>query len=511
MGGILLAQPVVPAGGVVDAAAYSREAAPGSIVTIFGANLAPGFAPATELPLPTALAGTSVEISDGVKTVLMPLYWVMPAQLAGQIPYDMGPHVTFRVLTGAGASDPDSLMLAPRAPKLFSVSEEGVGRAVVLHLDGQGATRQNPLKPGEWVSLYANSLGEVDPPIMAGYGAGDGSPGRPLSEVTAPVTAMIGGRPAIVAFAGLTPDLAGLYQLNVFTPYYDTIGDLPVTVSAEGVESQTGLSVPAEPNGFYLVIGAGKFPNGQTRNAVPGPGAAIVFMHDNVPIWGEDGLRQWTFSSPLGAAHAATSGLALTLRNQGVVVYDNNGIEDGTHGGFYDNSNGAVSDNEKPGLWEWYSMSNDLYGVFASYFRLPQTTTFDEIIGYFDGNGQPELRFNPASVYNRFRMNIWSNGAGEMPATNSFTGNVFSSDATPGIFSYSATDARRIFSTGAGEPLYRMVYKLDQPLTLEAGEYWFSHDTAVPESTPVAGAKTRAAAKGYKPAPPANAFVGGIE
>lgn len=508
LGGVLWAQPVIQQGSTVNAADYSRNLAPGSIVTIFGLNLAPGFVAATALPLPTSLGGTSVEITDGVRTARMPLYWVLETQLAGQLPYDMGPNLTVRVQTGAGTSGADRFALVARAPALFSVSQEGAGRAVVLHPNGQGATRQNPVKPGQWISIYANSLGPVEPPIPAGSGAGDGTAGNPWNVVSEPVDVTLAGRSARVGYAGLTPYLAGLFQINAFTPFYDLVGDLVLRVRAGSAESPDNISIPVEPNGWYLIIGAGKFPNGQTKNAVPGPGAAIVFRHENTGVWGQAGFRQWTFQSPLGPQHAATSGFALTLRNQGAIVYDNNGIEDGTHGGFYDNSSGAVSDSQKPGLWEWYSMSNDLYAIFAGHFRLTQVTTFDEIVGYFDGNGHPELRFDPNNVYNRFRMNIWSNGAGDMPAVNSVTGDVFTSDTTAGTFQFSATNVRRVFSDGAGEPIFRMVYRLAQPLTLQPGNYWFSHDCAVPEgaASPVIN-PTRAISNGYKPLPPASTFV----
>lgn len=479
--GVVWAQPVVPAGGTVNAADYSRAIAPGSIITVFGQNLAPGVEGAGGLPLPTALAGTSVEASDGTRTVLLPLYVVLETQVSGQLPYDIGPNVTVRVRTAEGVSDPDSFTLAPRAPRLFSVDQQGSGRAVLLHPDGELVSRQNPMKPGEWVSIYANSMGAVHPPIEAGMGAADGSTGNPWNVVTAEVGVTIGGRDATVDYAGLAPYLAGLYQVNVFTPYYDLMGDLLIAMGVGAAGSQGNISAPVEPNGFYLLLGAGKFPNGQAKNAIGVTRSAVAFLHETPEIWGQDGFGQWTHNSHLGQPFAATSGLALTLMSGGAILYDNNGIEDGSHAGYYDNGNGGVPDADKPGLWEWYSMSNNLNAVFAGYFRLTQWTTFDRIIGYFDGNGNSELPFDPENAYNRFRMNIWSNGAGDFPALAGFTGNVLSSDSTPGVFEFSPTQVERVFSDGFRDRIYRMVYTLETPITLEPGEYWFSHDTAVPE------------------------------
>lgn len=476
-------QPVINPAGTVNGADYSRALAPGAIAVVYGSQLASGFFPAPAMPLPTSLGGTSVQVSDGVRTVLAPLYYVMPGQVAFQLPYDMGPNVTVRVVTPAGTSNPDTLTLVGRAPRLFSVDQSGKGRAVALHADWEWVSRQKPMKPGEWISLYANSMGAVTPPIAAGVGAGDGKhPANPLNVIPVPTTVLIDNKPAQVGYAGLVPYISGVYQINVFTPYYDVLGDLEVRVVVEGASSQADMTLPAEPNGFYWVLGAGKFPNGQTRTAVPGPGSAIAFMHMDRELWGDDGYGRWTLNSHLGPEFRATSGLALTLRLGGVIVYDNNGIEDGTHGGYYDNSAGTVPDAQKPGLYEWYSMSGHLRAIFAGYFRLTQATTFDEIIGYFDGNGNPELRFDPANVYNRFRMNIWSNGPGGTPAVNSFTGDVFSSDSVPGTFELSRTNVDRVFRDGARDRIWRVVYRLSRPFTLPAGEYWFSHDVATPDS-----------------------------
>jgi hypothetical protein len=79
-------------------------------------------------------------------------------------------------------------------------------------------------------------------------------------------------------------------------------------------------------------------------------------------------------------------------------------------------------------------------------------------------------------------MNIWSDTTGPLPmTTGNFTGDVFSSDTTAGTFSFSNTGVNLISSNAgdAPKPIYRLVYRLAAPLTLPAGEYWFSHDASV--------------------------------
>ncbi|MCL5744640.1 MAG: hypothetical protein M1541_12045 [Acidobacteria bacterium] len=56
----------------------------------------------------------------------------------------------------------------------------------------------------------------------------------------------IGGKSADVSFSGLTPTVAGLYQINVTVPSGLTPGLQPVTVSIGGVTSNT-VNLPVQP------------------------------------------------------------------------------------------------------------------------------------------------------------------------------------------------------------------------------------------------------------------------
>jgi hypothetical protein len=266
-------------------------------------------------------------------------------------------------------------------------------------------------------------------------------------------------------------------------PFWNMIGDLPVRIRVGENESEQEISIPAEPNGIYWVISAGKFPNGQTLRGLKGSGSALAHVHNDPETFTNEGYRAWTKNVDRGQFGACdfgpVSGLALTLKNGATVVYDNNGIETGTAGNFYDNKGGGP-DQMKASLWTYASMTKNVESEFAGYFKLTQRTTFDQIIGYFDGNGNTELWFDAANVYNLFRMNIWSNASGNLPAAaNGFTGDVFSSDRTAGTFSYSQTDVPRVYQDGKVDATFRLVYTLARPMTLEAGEYWFGHDLSI--------------------------------
>ena len=69
--------------------------------------------------------------------------------------------------------------------------------------------------------IYCAELGVTNPPVADGVA----SPSSPPAQKQSPVTVTIGGQNANVSFAGLTPTLVGLYQVNVTMPAGVTPGN----------------------------------------------------------------------------------------------------------------------------------------------------------------------------------------------------------------------------------------------------------------------------------------------
>jgi uncharacterized protein (TIGR03437 family) len=62
-----------------------------------------------------------------------------------------------------------------------------------------------------------------------------------------PVTVLIGGQPAFVAFWGEAPDMvSGVMQINVQIPANVPSGNLPLSVSVGGSGTQSGVTVSVE-------------------------------------------------------------------------------------------------------------------------------------------------------------------------------------------------------------------------------------------------------------------------
>jgi uncharacterized protein (TIGR03437 family) len=474
--------PSILTGGTVNAADYSRSFAPGGYISIFGSNLASSTQQAQAYPFPTSLGGASVELvgSNGEQ---FPLWYASPTQINAQMPYDVPiRQVQVRVLTAAGASNIDTITVSARAPKIFTLDFSGHGAAVATNTSFQVLTAALPVKPADTIVLWMNSLGATSGNPVAGQPAPGTTPGSQPDMVLG-VTATINGLDAPVSFAGLSPGSSGLYQANVQAPFTTITGPVAVQVMVGGVTTQANVTIPFRQLGFYFSILGGKAVSGQTLNGVSGATSALAYRQSDPLTWGTTGLNAWTNNTGLGTAYSIASGLALTLRNGTSVVYDNNGLETASFGTFYDNTNGPPN-SQKPGLSDFYSMSNYFPLIFAGYFKLAQATTITELIGYFDALGVLDLPFDPQNPYVRYRMNIWSSVSGNLPKeTSNFTGDVFSSDTTAGTFTFSDTGVKVISSIPPPQDLpkaiYRLSYRLASPLTLPAGEYWFSHDASV--------------------------------
>jgi uncharacterized protein (TIGR03437 family) len=227
--------PVMAAGGVLNAASFlpSAPLSPGTIVSIFGSNLANGSASASKLPLGTQLSGTQVVIG-GMEA---PLLYADQGQINAIIPYGLQVNTNTQVivLQGNAYTSPQSITLAPAQPGFFTVTQNGTGQAIVIAPNGKLAQPGNPAKAGDEVVFYGVGLGGVTPTVVAGAAASS----SPLMTVSAAVSLTIGGHTASVKFAGLTPGFAGLYQVNALVPAGVTGNSVPVVLTVAEQPSPT--------------------------------------------------------------------------------------------------------------------------------------------------------------------------------------------------------------------------------------------------------------------------------
>ena len=83
-----LPTPAINSGGIVNATNTIAAISPGTVVVIYGANLAVGTCVTDMLPWPAQLACSPTRVTIGTRVA--PLYYVSPGQINAQIPSDLG-------------------------------------------------------------------------------------------------------------------------------------------------------------------------------------------------------------------------------------------------------------------------------------------------------------------------------------------------------------------------------------------------------------------------------------
>jgi uncharacterized protein (TIGR03437 family) len=219
--------PLVPAiGAVVNSASYqSGPAGPNTIVTFFYHNL-PG-----AQPLRALIDRLSVEILyDG------------PAQLNFVVPPTAIPNsiASLQISSGGNLLLATPLQIADVSPALFTVKQLGAGQASVLNQNYTYNGADAPAVPaarGSILMVYGTGFGVANPPGKDG-----------LSWLTSAVSAIVGGLPAEVTFAGLAPGYTpGLQQINVRIPDGSPTGAaVPIRLQIGGRSTQPGTTVAIE-------------------------------------------------------------------------------------------------------------------------------------------------------------------------------------------------------------------------------------------------------------------------
>lgn len=224
-------KPAIVGGSVVNAASFATKVSPGALATVFGSNFTgTGLDAIASLPLPSSLGGVSVLVNG----VAAPVLYESSGQINFQIPWETKPGTaTIAVSTNGYASSQVNVTVEAAAPGLFFQGSH----AVVQNSDFSLNSSSNPAKVGGTIMAYLTGAGAVSNQPKDGAAAGS----SPLSSVTSPVSATIGGKAADVSFAGLTPDFVGLWQVNIVVPTGLSKGSYPLTVTVNGQTSNSAI------------------------------------------------------------------------------------------------------------------------------------------------------------------------------------------------------------------------------------------------------------------------------
>src|SRR5262249_9317678 len=168
---LVVGTPTITQNGVVNGASFSKDAvvSPGSIVSLFGTNLAAATAVAASTSLPTTLGGTQVLVNGAA----VPLFFVSATQINFQMPPGI-PGSTAQVIgVSNGISSPAvTVNLASAVPGIFTVVPGGSGQGAVLNQDSSVNSALNPASLGSVIQIFATGLGATNPTAVAGQPAG---------------------------------------------------------------------------------------------------------------------------------------------------------------------------------------------------------------------------------------------------------------------------------------------------------------------------------------------------
>ena len=259
--------PSISSGGVVLAtlAPAVTTGAPNAIATVFGTEFAPAGTAASTPQLDdagkvaAALAETCVEVGGR----RAPMFAVTPGQINFQIPDQagIGPE-TVNVVRGCGTADErrsadESFNMAAAQPAFFLSSYTRQAIAAI-HQDQVNAVGPadlfpgvtTPAAPGEYITLYGTGFGATDPPLTAGQIPVRAYPDAPLTRLASTDVRVAFGdievAPTDIYYIGGAPCCAGLYQLVVKVPDNAPDGELPVTLTIDGVASPEGPFVAVQ-------------------------------------------------------------------------------------------------------------------------------------------------------------------------------------------------------------------------------------------------------------------------
>ncbi|HWE50023.1 MAG TPA: IPT/TIG domain-containing protein, partial [Bryobacteraceae bacterium] len=245
--------PGIPAATLNAASAITPQTvAPGSYVAIYGSALAEsGYGLATTTPFTSTLDGTQVFLGGQP----MPLYYASPTQINALVPQNLPANTVLQMVVQRGStrSAPIPLVITPYQPGIYSRNQAGTGQGSIeisgtALLAAPASANSRPAQRGaDYIAIYCTGLGPVagengEAPPADGVAASY----PPLYKTIAPVHVTVGGIDAPVVFAGLTPTLVGLYQVDAQVPDGAPAGDaIPVTIAitdpATGAVSQSNM------------------------------------------------------------------------------------------------------------------------------------------------------------------------------------------------------------------------------------------------------------------------------
>jgi uncharacterized protein (TIGR03437 family) len=225
--------PFIDKGGVKNGAGETPEpiVAPGSIVSVFGVNLAAGEERGPLTPLRQTLAGVTMRSAG----MLLPLFYVSPTQINAQLPFEIGESDQTMTVNVPGKPDVKvTFTVARNAPGLFAAPLGDTAYGVATHADGTSVTIDSPVAAGETITLYGTGFGPYKGLAPTGFAL----PADPNFVLADAVTVVAGDTDLQPTYAGVAAQKVGVNAVSFkIAEGLPTGGNMPVKVRINGHES----------------------------------------------------------------------------------------------------------------------------------------------------------------------------------------------------------------------------------------------------------------------------------
>ena len=229
---------------VSNASGAAGAVAPGEVVVIYGSGLGPAQLATYQPyggPVPTSVAGTTV-FFNGLPA---PVVYSSATQVAAIVPFGItGTSAQVYATYQNVPSAPFTVNVAAVAPALFTLSGSATGQAAAVNnSDGSINGAAHPASSGGYVQFYGTGFGAL------AATAQDGQIASSTVSTVQTVTATVGGKTAVVEYAGAAPGLVnGIAQINVQIPSGLTAGNAAVVLQIGGVSTPAGVTVAVSGN-----------------------------------------------------------------------------------------------------------------------------------------------------------------------------------------------------------------------------------------------------------------------
>jgi uncharacterized protein (TIGR03437 family) len=199
---------------IANPATDQAAASPGMLLNVFGAQLANSAKQSSANPAVFSLAGVSATVNG----LAAPVLSVAPEQVTIQIPFETGAGPAVLGINRNGEVAGFQFQLAPSSPGIYA--------------DEQATATQ-----GGYATIYVAGVGDVTPALKTAYTPSTGTPVSSLPRPALPLGVTVGGVPAFIQYAAISPGLIGVTQVNFLIPASVATGAQPVVVTVNGVAS----------------------------------------------------------------------------------------------------------------------------------------------------------------------------------------------------------------------------------------------------------------------------------